>query len=151
MSSEQILETWQINCRINHYLAEAVPAEAWAAKVPKSKSPCGHFTHLHNVRLMWVRSAQPEWMDGLEKLDDKATLEEVQVGLRASDAVMDRVFVAGLESGRIKGFKPHPTAYLGYLISHESFHRAQIELVLRQLGHPLSDKVAFGMWEWGAR
>jgi hypothetical protein len=38
-----------------------------------------------------------------------------------------------------------------YLCSHEAFHRSQIELVLRQVGKPLDDKTAYGLWEWGVR
>ncbi|NQX60570.1 DinB family protein [Paenibacillus qinlingensis] len=48
-------------------------------------------------------------------------------------------------------FKPHPVAFLGYLISHESHHRGQIALLAKQLGFPLNKKTAFGVWEWGVR
>jgi len=42
-------------------------------------------------------------------------------------------------------------AFLGYLISHESRHRGQIEYALRVAGHPLSDKVSYDHWEWRIR
>ena len=48
----------------------------------------------------------------------------------------------------MKGFKPHATAFLGYLISHESHHRGQIGWTLKQSGHPLDQKTvlrALGM------
>jgi hypothetical protein len=55
------------------------------------------------------------------------------------------------DGGRIKGFKPHATAFVGYLISHESHHRGQIEWALRYGGFPLDDKTSYGLWEWGVR
>jgi integrase/recombinase XerD len=45
----------------------------------------------------------------------------------------------------------HVGAFLGYLISHESHHRGQIALILKQAGMPLDRKVAYGVWEWGVR
>jgi uncharacterized damage-inducible protein DinB len=52
---------------------------------------------------------------------------------------------------RIKGFKRHVVAFLGYLISHESHHRGQAGWALKLSGHPLDQKTAFGLWEWGVR
>jgi uncharacterized damage-inducible protein DinB len=37
------------------------------------------------------------------------------------------------------------------MISHESYHRAEIGIILTQSDHPLDKKVAYGMWEWGVR
>jgi uncharacterized damage-inducible protein DinB len=37
------------------------------------------------------------------------------------------------------------------MTSHESHHRGQIMLTLKQAGHPVDRKVAFGLWEWGTR
>ena len=51
----------------------------------------------------------------------------------------------------MKGFKPHITAFLGYIIAHESHHRGQIALSLKQAGHALDRKVGYGIWEWGVR
>jgi uncharacterized damage-inducible protein DinB len=58
---------------------------------------------------------------------------------------------AAAAGGKVKGFKPHAVAFLGYLISHESHHRGQIGWTLKNNGQPLDRKTEFGLWEWGVR
>jgi len=62
--------------------------------------------------------------------------------------IMNRAMAS---DGRIKGFRPDVAGFLGYLIAHDAHHRGQITMLARQLGHPLPQKVMFGMWEWGSR
>ncbi len=52
---------------------------------------------------------------------------------------------------QIKGFKPHATAFVAYLVAHEAYHRAQVDLALRLSGAPVDDKTHYGVWEWGVR
>ena len=72
--------------------------------------------------------------------------------LSAFQTVIGTLLTNSLEAGgKVKGFKPHAAAFLGYLVSHESHHRGQIALSLKQAGKPLYKKIGFGMWEWGVR
>lgn len=102
---------------------------------------------------MWLKAASPALLEGLTKVEpaeatDRARLERA---LTASGVAIGRLLETGIETGRIKGFRPHPAAFLGYLISHESHHRGEIEVTLTQAGHQLAKKVSFGLWEWGVR
>jgi uncharacterized damage-inducible protein DinB len=152
---DQLLDTWRIHCRINLYMLDAVAAAAWDAPAPaKGRGFAQMFAHTHNVRLMWLQSAAPDLMQGLTKIEksDPHDREALRAALAASGQAIEALLQQALASGgRVKGFKPHAPAFLGYLIAHESYHHGEIGVALAQIGHPLDKKAAFGMWEWGTR
>jgi uncharacterized damage-inducible protein DinB len=155
MTTEQLLETWDINHRINLYLLDAVaPAHLNDANATKGRNVGEQFAHLHNVRLMWLKVAAPDLMKKVAKIEkeDAAKKDLLHKSLAASAEAIRSLLRKSLESdGKIKGFKPHAVAFLGYLISHESHHRGQITLALKHSGHAVDKKVQYGMWEWGVR
>lgn len=152
---EPLLDTWDAHNRINHYLLDAIPDDALGATPPHGgRSVAEHLAHLHNVRLMWLNTGDPSLLAGLAKLEraDAVDRERLGAALEASGMAIRTLVEQSLQSGgRIKGFKPHAWAFVGYLISHESHHRGQITLLLRMAGYPLDKKVAYGLWEWGRR
>lgn len=147
-------ETWAIHNRINLYLLDAISEESLELALPKCRTVFDQFAHIHNVRLMWLKSAAPELLESLEKLETKkgGTKAQLRTALDASGQAIENLLRKAIAAGgKVKGFKPHATAFLGYLISHESHHRGQIGWTLKQSGRPLDQKTAFGLWEWGVR
>src|SRR6185295_19641349 len=126
----QIVETWNIHNRINLYLLEAIPPAALSAvSASKGRTVAEQLAHLHNVRLMWLKASAPELLEGLEKIEKGTEVDKKLLArnLKASGQAMATLLKNSLENGgRIKGFKPHVTAFLGYVVSHESHHRGQI-------------------------
>ncbi len=151
---DSLVETWQIHDRINLYLLEAISDEALAATLgARHRTVFALYAHLHNVRLMWLKPAAPDLLEGVAKLDpkkvDRAGLIEALQGSGQAIAELIRRSVAA--GGTVKGFRPHVTAFVGYLIAHESHHRGQIGWTLKGTGRPLDPKTSFGLWEWGVR
>ncbi len=152
---EQITETWEIHCRIALFLLSGIEDSAMQDSASKrGKTVADHFSHIHNVRLMWLKSAASNLSEGLTKIEksDRIGKEALANALTESGAAMAALFRKSLsEGGRIKGFKPNAIAFMGYLISHESFHMGKVDMSLRLSDHPVDDKTHYGMWEWGVR
>jgi uncharacterized damage-inducible protein DinB len=153
--SNPLIETWEIHNRINLYLLDALKEADLSAELrPKGRTVGTVFAHMHSVRLLWLKSASPALFNQVAKIetDSPTTRAQLKGALTTSSkAIADLVTAALAGDGRIKGFKPHATAFVGYLISHESHHRGQIGMALRMAGFPLDKKVSFGIWEWGVR
>lgn len=155
MDEKQFLEAWEIHNRINLFLLEEVPTEHLRdAAASRGRTVGEQFAHLHNVRLMWLKQAAPELMGSLQKIEKEDAIDKALLAraLLESGEAMGLLLAKGnAMGGKIKGFKPHAAAFLCYLVSHESHHRGQIALSLKQSNHPLSKKAAFALWEWGVR
>jgi uncharacterized damage-inducible protein DinB len=151
---QAILAAFATNNRINEFLIRNLPDEAWRAKGAdgKGRDAAGMVAHMHNVRLMWLKSAgktvtMPAKLEG-----DSCTKEDAIRALGESAAALETVLRDAMNGdGRVKGFKPDVYSFLGYLFAHEGHHRGQISMLARQVGHPLSKSAMFGMWEWGTR
>jgi uncharacterized damage-inducible protein DinB len=149
-----LLNAFSTNNRINQYLIESIDPAAWKAKLPdgKGRTISAIVAHMHNVRVMWLKvSAKgteiPEQLDRATVTPAQA-VRALEQSCRALSGLIDRAFQS---DGRIKGFRPDVAGFLGYLIAHDAHHRGQIAMLARQLGHPLPQKITFGMWEWGSR
>ena len=151
---QALLTSFDTNDRINQYMIENLPAEAWRAEPPagKGRTIAAVVAHMHNVRVMWLKAAAkgsriPEQLDRTS-----VTPAQAAKALEESRAALSAVLKAALESdGRVKGFRPDVAGFFGYLIAHDAHHRGQVCMLARQVGHPLPQKAMFGMWEWGTR
>lgn len=149
-----LLNAFNTNNRINQYLIDNIPLPAWKAAPPggKGRTIPAIVAHMHNVRLMWLKAAA-KGSDIPAQLDRaKVTPTQALRALEESRHALSTVLCRALENdGRIKGFRPDVAGFLGYLIAHDAHHRGQIAMLARQCGHPVPQKIMFGMWEWGSR
>jgi uncharacterized damage-inducible protein DinB len=148
-----IVNTFDVNDRINRYMIENLPAEAWRENPPdgKGRTIAAIVAHMHNVRVMWLKASKAEKIP--DQLD-RATVTQALAVKRletSRNALSDLIKIALEGDGRIKNFRPDVAGFVGYLIAHDAHHRGQITMLARQVGHPLPQKAMFGMWEWGVR
>ena len=91
----QLLETWNIHNRINLYLLEAISEDALnGISASKGRSVGEQFAHLHNVRLMWLKSGAPDLLetvmkiDKTQKIDKKLLAEALQDSGKAIESLL---------------------------------------------------------------
>jgi len=149
-----LLSAFATNNSINQYLIENIAPAVWKAKPAegKGRTISAIVAHMHNVRVMWLKVSAKG--STIPPQLDRASVTPAQAiqGLEQSTQALSELIARALQSdGRIKGFRPNVAGFLGYLIAHDAHHRGQIAMLARQLGHPLPQKITFGMWEWGSR
>jgi uncharacterized damage-inducible protein DinB len=150
--ADALLSAFDTNDRINQFLLDGLPAEAWRAEPlgRKGRDVAGVVAHMHNVRVMWLKATKGKVPEQLDRFT--VTPAQAKKALEASRAALREVLQASLDSdGRVRGFRPDVAGFFGYLIAHDSHHRGQITMLARQAGHPIPQKAMFGMWEWGVR
>lgn len=156
-----LLETWSINHRITLYILEAINdplalesrpfgLSGWSVKLM--------FAQIHNLRMMWLQPIDADFAQSVSKIPTRGntnqraiTKDTLFTALTQSGEILGNAIGKRLESGNTDIFQPSPTAFIGYLISHESFYRGQICLTLQQAGYALPDEVQYGMWIWDKR
>ena len=154
------------NDRINQILIEHLDPAAWGTRPPTAKPPgknnvrtiAAIFTHMHNVRAKWVRLTAPHLKVPPQLNRAHCTPQQARAGLAGSAARCAEMLAEALGGGggRVEKFRrdgwarPWPVGVemLCYMLSHEAHHRRQVCMLAHQLGFPLPNEVASGIWNW---
>jgi uncharacterized damage-inducible protein DinB len=150
---ETVLETWRVHDDLNFFLLRRISeAGMRAVTLLKNGQPSTGrdvarvFAHIHNVRVSHV----PKGFQGSARLFENGVTpskSELEEALRASGSALAELLRASLERDpRVKNYDRTGIRLLGYLISHESHHRGQVMLALKQSGVRLPEDVRFGLW-----
>jgi len=155
--SEELVEAWRTNNRINLFLIDAISPVGMKATLSKrgGREVARQFAHLHDVRVHHLEKRAKDLSAGLETFQAKGAPKVIpskarlKKSLTASAAAIE-IFLGDVLAGRPKrrGFKKGIFTTLSYLVSHESHHRGSILLTLKESGYKLDNKTAYAIWAW---
>ncbi len=161
VSGRTAAQIFAVNERVNQMLLERLDAAAWRAKpVGGVRTIAAIVTHVHNVRVKWVRLNAPQVDVPAQLKWASCTQDEARVEL-AESAVACEAMLTLAAGGGVKEFLrdgwasawPLGTGAVGmemvcYMVAHEAHHRGQVCMLAHQMGFELPKEVMYGMWSW---
>jgi uncharacterized damage-inducible protein DinB len=154
---DQLQEAWRTNNRITLHLLDSIDDEGLACTLSKrgGRDVARQFAHLHDVRIYQLQNRAKDLAAGLEKFQSKGAptvspgKAELRDALTASGDAIESFLTDVLEGvPKRRGFKKGIFTTLSYLVAHESHHRGNILLTLKQSGHPVEKSATYAMWDW---
>jgi uncharacterized damage-inducible protein DinB len=149
---EQLLLAWDIHQQHNLLLlSHLTEADLKVSLSARGRSVSEQFAHLHNTRLTWLEAvAKPLYHKSLVLTKEAVlTPDNLKEALEKSAASIRQLIDDSWENGgKLPSFKTGLIPFVSYLISHESHHRGNMLLTLKQNGYKIPDKLKWGLWEW---
>lgn len=151
---DQLLDTWHTHNKMNYLLMDHITDSGMLQSLSTrgGRTIFGQWVHIHNVRMQWLEIGAKDIFKKYKLLDKddpynpNALRKAFDDSAKGIEELLSRSWEDG---GKIKGFRKGVIPMLGYFISHESHHRGNMLLTLKQRGEKIPDTVKWGLWDWG--
>jgi len=150
--ARDVLATWKRHQQILLLLLQRIPEKHLSA-VPlgsKGRDVARQFAHVNRNRVGWLHFHATGERPELPKSSkgERPRKKELQAALKDSGKRVEELLRKALhKEARVRLFGRSPVRWMGYLVAHESHHRGQILVALRQSGVVLDEKVTVqGLW-----
>lgn len=148
-----LLEAWRTNNRISLHLIDRISDAGMLCTLSKrgGRGVAGQFGHIHNVRVWHLEKRARDLAEGLVTFQAKQvpTRGQLRDAFEASGAAIE-TFLSELQASAPKRrpFKKGIATTLAYFVAHESHHRGNILLTLKECGHNLKKDEQYAIWGW---
>jgi len=150
---EQLLEAWQINNTMNLLLIDNISDGGMEKTLsPRGRTVYTQLVHVHNVRIQWLEVCAPAIFKKHPALAKDVAFNRKNLRnafIDSANGISQLIAESWDNGGKVKSFKKGIIPMIGYFISHDSHHRGNIMLTLKQSGEKLPDVLKWGLWEWG--
>ncbi len=151
--TEQILEAWRINNRVNLRLIEHISDEGMRCTLSKrgGRNVVRQFAHIHNNRVWHLQRRAKQLAKGARIFEtyDEPDRDELTGTLEDSAQRIEQLIrLASEVAAGVRTFKRGLVPYIAYFIAHESHHRGNILLTLKACGQRVDSKIAYSIWDW---
>ena len=151
--TEEILEAWRVNNRVNVRLIEAISDEGLLCTLSKrgGRNVTRQFAHLHNNRIWHLQRRAKMLAEGAHLFETKDEPDRKTLVSMLDDSArrIEQLFLLATEGAEgVRTFKRGVVPYLAYFVAHESHHRGNILLTLKQSGHKIDKNTQYAIWDW---